>query len=161
MLRKTALTAVVGVAATLAAVPVAWATPPTITPVPFTTATGRFCPGFDVTVSEATNKEKAITFSSGATIITGAFAAELTNLSNDKTVLVKASGPVFISSTGTSVTLRGQTLLFGEAGFFGPGAPPTLQLVSGVVALTIGPGGVTNKAVTGVVDDLCPVLADP
>src|SRR5919197_3580806 len=138
MVRKALLAQVLGLALALITAPVASASPPTITPLAFTSATGRFCPSFDVTISAVTNMEKAITFSGGATIITGAFAVELTNLSNNKSIEIKASGPVFISSTGTAATLRGQSLLIGEAGFFGAGAPPTLQFVSGVVALTLG-----------------------
>jgi hypothetical protein len=58
--------------------------------------------------------------------------------------------------------LRGNSLLLGEAGDFGPGSPPTLQLVSGVVTLTFGPdGAITNVTRVGQTTDLCPILADP
>jgi hypothetical protein len=82
-------------------------------------------------------KEKAITFSTGATIITGHFVDEVTNLSNGKTIRVNASGPGFFAADGSTLTLRGRSLLFGEAGFFGAESPPTLTLASGETVIPL------------------------
>jgi len=147
------------VALTLSLVGVASADPPSRSFVPASPASGRFCADFDVLVTPVINKEYAITFSSGATIITGRFGAQLTNLANEKTIEVNASGPVFVSADGATITLRGNSLLFGEAGFFGPGSPPTLQLVSGVVTISFSSEGITGVSKTGKVRDLCAELA--
>jgi hypothetical protein len=145
----------------LLSVPVASAARPTIEPAPFEPLSGRFCPDFDVLVSAVVNKGKAITFSNGATIVHGRLVADVTNLSNNKTIRINVSGPAFISSDGSQVRVRGRTLLVGEAGFFGAGAPPTLTLLSGRGLITVGPEGPTGLSVTGRTKDLCPVLADP
>ena len=163
MVRIRLLVAALTLAAALFCVPSASAAPPTITPVPSESASGRFCPDFDVLLTVVANKEKAITFSSGATIITGRNVIELTNLSTGKTIRLNTSGPGFISADQSTLTLRGRGLLFGEAGFFGPGAPPTLTLVSGVAVITLdAQGNPTGLSVgPGHTEDLCPVLADP
>jgi hypothetical protein len=143
-------------------VPVALADPPTRTFVPSPTFSGSFCPAFDVQVTAIVNREYAISFSNGATIITGHFVEELTNLTTGKTIQVNASGPLFVTADGSTVTLRGRTLLFGEAGDFGPGSPPTTTLLSGVAVITLGPDGtVTSLTTTGHSEDLCATLADP
>jgi hypothetical protein len=134
---------------------------PTIQPAPFEPLSGRFCPGFDVLITAVANKGKAITFSNGATIVHGRLVADVTNLSNNKTIRINVSGPVFISADGSTVTVRGRSLLVGEAGFFGAGAPPTLILVSGQGVINVGPAGPTSLTLTGANKDLCPVLADP
>ena len=144
---------------TLSVVGVASADPPSRDFVPASPASGRFCADFDVLVNPVQNNEYAIAFSGGATIITGRYVAQLTNLENDKTIEVNASGPVFVSADGSAITLRGNSLLFGEAGFFGPGSTATLQLVSGVVTVTASSGGVTGVTKTGRIRDLCAELA--
>jgi hypothetical protein len=140
----------------LISVQVASADPPTRSPAPSPPVSGRFCPGFGVLVNPVINSEYAITFSNGATTVTGRFVVDLT--ANGKTIQVNASGPVFFSPDGSTVTLRGNTLVFGAAGDFGPGSPPTLRLVSGVVVVTVGSGGVTGLSVTGNNTDLCSLL---
>ena len=142
--------------------PSALAVPPTISPAPAESLIGRFCPDFNVLVNPVINKEKAITFSSGATIISGHFVDEVTNLSNDKTIRVNASGPGFFAADGSSVIIRGRALLVGEAGFFGPGSPPTLTLATGQVVIPLDEEGApTGLSVTGQTTDLCAILADP
>lgn len=47
------------------------------------------------------NNEYAKTFSSGATLVTGKFKGELTNLASGKTVPINISGPVSSRLTGT------------------------------------------------------------
>ena len=147
------------VALMLSLVGVASADPPTRSFVPAPPASGRFCTDFDVLVEAVENNEYATTFSSGATIITGRLVEELTNLANDTTIRINASGPVFVSEDGATVTLRGNTMLFGEAGDFGLGSPPTLQLVSGVVTVSLSSEGITGVSKTGKVRDLCAELA--
>jgi hypothetical protein len=152
--RALALIGLVGLMLSL--VGVASADPPSRDFVPASPASGRFCADFDVLVTPVINNEYAMTFSSGATIITGRYRAQLTNLGNENTIEVNASGPIFFSADGTTVTLRGNTLLFGEAGFFGPGSLPTLQLVSGVVTVSLSTGAASKN---GHIRDLCAELA--
>ena len=151
--------ALAGVAAMI--VPAAAADPPIRFPLPTPPdITGAYCADVDVTVHVTSNKEVATIFSNGAAIITGTFKVELTG--NGKTVSANASGPVFYSSDGTTQVLRGNSLVFGEAGDLGPGSPPTLELDSGTVVITYASdGSVTNVTRTGNVRDLCAVLADP
>lgn len=152
--------ALAGVAAMV--VPAATADPPTRVPLPLGDITGAFCPNFDVLVHAQDNKEVATIFSNGAVIVTGTFKVQLTNLSNQKTISVNASGPVFVSSDGNTQVLRGNSLIIGEAGDLGAGSPPTLQLASGVVTIVYGSdGSVTSITETGNTTDLCAVLADP
>ena len=151
------------VAATAALiVPAATAVPPVRVPLPLPDITGAFCPGFDVLLHADQNKEVATIFSNGAVIVTGTFKIQATNTSNHKTIDVNASGPVFVTSDGSTQVLRGNSLIIGEAGDLGPGSPPTLQLVSGVVTITSGPdGAVTGVTQIGHTTDLCAILADP
>jgi hypothetical protein len=151
--------ALAGVAAMI--VPAATADPPIRFPLPAPPEiTGAYCSGFDVTLHVAANKEVATIFSNGSAIITGTFKADITG--NGKTISVNASGPVFFTSDGSTQVLRGNSLVFGEAGDLGPGSPATLQLVSGVVTITYAPGGsVTSVTRTGETRDLCAILADP
>lgn len=162
MVPKHLLSALAVSALALVCAPAASAARPTITPVPAEPETGRFCPDVDVFINPIINKEKAITFSTGATIITGHFVDEVTNLSNGKTIRVNASGPGFFPADGSSVILRGRSLLFGEAGFFGAGSPATLTLASGRTVIPLdAQGNPTGLSITGHAVDLCPVLADP
>ena len=149
--------ALAGVAAMI--IPTAAADPPIRFPLPSSDFTGAYCADFDVTIHITANKEVATVFSNGAAIVTGTFKVELTG--NGKTISVNASGPVFFSSDGTTAVLRGNSLVFGEAGDLGPGSPPTLQLVSGVVTLTAADGSITGVTRTGETRDLCAILADP
>ena len=151
------------VAATAALiVPAATAVPPVRVPLPLPDITGAFCPGFDVLLHADQNKEVATIFSNGAVIVTGTFKIQATNMSNHKTIDVNASGPVFVTSDGNTQVLRGNSLIIGEAGDLGPGSPPTLQLVSGVVTITSGPdGAVTGVTQIGHTTDLGAILADP
>jgi hypothetical protein len=50
---------------------------------------------------------------------------------------VNASGPGFFAADGSTLTLRGRSLLFGEAGFFGAESPPTLTLASGETVIPL------------------------
>jgi hypothetical protein len=162
MVRKHLPSALAIAALVLLWAPPASAVPPTISPAPAESATGRFCPDFDVLINPVINNEKAITFSTGATIITGHLVDEVTNLSNDKTIQVNASGPGFFAADGSSLIIRGGALLFGEAGFFGPESPPTLTLTSGQTVIFLDEqGNPTSLSITGHATDLCAVLADP
>jgi hypothetical protein len=64
------------------------------------------CPDFDVLVHVLVNKEQAITFSSGATIIIGQLKVELTNLETDETVAANISAPSSSRPTGTRPSCR-------------------------------------------------------
>jgi hypothetical protein len=142
----------------LMSVPVASADKPVIEPAPSADSSGGFCPDFDVLVHPVGDKGKAITFSSGATIISGQLMVELTNLETGKTVAVNISGPVFVSADGSTVTLSGRSLLFGEAGFFGPG--PLLLLTSGPTVVPVdSDGNPLGYSTSGRTVDMCRVLA--
>jgi hypothetical protein len=143
-------------------VPSASADPPTRVPAPFTDLSGPWCPGFDVNWHAVTNNEVATFFSDGRVIVTGTFKIDVTNMSSGKTVTVNASGPVFVSSDGNTVVLRGNTLLGYSAGEVGPGSAPFTQLVSGVVTVKYAAdGSVASLTRTGHVTDLCAALAAP
>lgn len=157
MVRRFLSTAAVCGATALSLAGVASADPPTRSPAPAGPVSGRFCPGFDVLLTPVIDAEYTITFSSGATIEAGRFVVQLTNLATQKTIEVNASGPVFFSSDASAITLRGNSLFFGEAGFFGPGSPPTLQLVSGTSVVSTSDLSITQR--TGHVQDLCSQLA--
>jgi hypothetical protein len=122
--------------------------------------TGSFCSDFDVLIHVLVNKEQAITFSSGATIIIGQLKVELTNLETDKTVAVNISGPFFVSADGNTTTLSGRSLQFGEPGDFGPGSPAILWVTSGPFVVTSdSEGNVTGFTTSGHVIDMCQVLS--
>jgi hypothetical protein len=89
-------------------------------------------------------------------IIAGRFIAEAINLETDESVTVNVSGPVFFDASGDVVTLRGNSLLFGEAGDFGPGIPATLVVSPGVATFRAGVPGYTLQ---GFSRDLCAELA--
>jgi hypothetical protein len=107
------------------------------------------------------NKEFITIFSDGGALITGTFKAEVENLETGETIAVNASGPGKITPDGSVLRGTGRWLLFGEAGFFGPGAPPEVTLVSGqFVAFTDAAGNVTSTTRQGHIEDLCAALAD-
>jgi hypothetical protein len=158
-MRRTTRVFALAVVLSLVAVPAATADKPVFEPVTNPPLTGNFCPGFAVTIT-ATSKETAKTFSSGATIVTGSYRAGIENLTSGQTVDVNASGPVFFSADGSTVTLRGRTLLFGEAGDLGAGSPPQVLEVSGVVTVTLDSAGQLVSITTrGAVRDICAELA--
>jgi len=137
--------------------PVASAEKPIKEPAPSpTTFTGQFCKDFMVQLNIVVNKEQMKTFENGRVIISGRLVIEAINLETEESITVNVSGPVFIDDSGEIVILRGRTLLFGEAGDFGPGTPATLVVVSGTVTLRAGVPGYTVKGHTR---DLCSELA--
>ena len=60
----------------------------------------------------------------GTTVITGRLVLQVTNLSTGKSVVVNASGPAFLSADGAQLTLRGNSLIVGQADDFYPRAAP-------------------------------------
>ena len=82
---------------------------------------------------------------------------EAVNLETGKSVTVNVSGPVFIGSGGDPFILRGNSLLFAEAGDFGPGASATLVVTSGTVATLRA--GVPGYTLEGRSRNLCAELA--
>jgi hypothetical protein len=138
-------------------VPVASADKPTKEPAPGpSTFTGQFCADFMVQVNILVNDEFAITFGDGHAIVAGRFIAEAINLETGESVTVNVSGPVFFDASGDVTTLRGNSLLFGEAGDFGPGIPATLVVTSGVATFRTG---VPGYVLQGHSRDLCAALA--
>ena len=138
-------------------VPVAAADKPIKEPAPSpSTFTGQFCADFMVQVNILVNDEFAISFGDGRVIFAGRFIAEAINLETDESVIVNVSGPVFIDASGDVFTLRGNSLLFGEAGDFGPGTSATLVVASGTATFRSGVPGYT---VQGLSRDLCAELA--
>ena len=148
------------VAATLALavfVPVASAEKPIKEPAPAPDMfTGQFCADFMVQLNVLVTENFAITFANGREFIGGRLIVEAVNLETGTSVTVNVSGPVFIGSGGDPFILRGNSLLFAEAGDFGPGAPATLVVTSGTVTFLAGAPGYTLQ---GRSRNLCSELA--
>ena len=151
-------TALVGVA--LAASPLASADRPIRVQVPATDATGQYCEDFPVLIHPTRNNEFATIFSSGAVLVTGALRVEVTNLDTGETIELNIPGPGFFSPDGSTVIGTGPWLLFGEAGFLGPGSPAGVVFVSGRFVLTFDDQGtVTGFTMQGQIQDICAALA--
>ena len=159
MIRKFLIATALGLLAFAGFASAALAEPPTKEPAPAEDLTGPFCEDFQVLVHPIANKELTLTFSDGRVQFAGQLKLEVTNVETGKTITVNASGPGLFSSDGSILTLRGATLLAGEAGFFGPGSQARLSLVGGVVVIDLATGAVLSE--TGHSTDLCPILADP
>jgi hypothetical protein len=132
---------------------------PTKEPVPFEDVSGQFCDDFAVLIHAVENKGFLLTFSDGRAVGAGQLKFELTNLESGKTIVVNASGPIFLSADGATVTARGATLLFAEPGDLGPGSDPELTLGGGKIVIDLATGLPLSQ--TGHRTDLCPILADP
>jgi hypothetical protein len=104
-------------------------------PVEFPDVQGQFCEGFEVLIHAIENKEVLTIHPDGRQHLSGTFIVELTNLVTNETIVVNASGPLNITPEGNTLIGLGRGLLFGEAGFFGPGSPAELSLHSGQVIL--------------------------
>jgi hypothetical protein len=152
-------TALVVLASAAGLATVAAAEKPIKEPVPagdFIVPAGEACEDFSVLIHPTVNKEFQLTFGSGVALFAGQLKIEVTNLDSDKTIRLNASGPGSFSSDGTTVTLRGATLLFGTFPF---GGEPRLSLVGGVVKVDLATNAILSER--GHSRDLCPILADP
>jgi hypothetical protein len=162
MIRKPLIAAVAATCALASGATLAAAEKPSIEPVENSDLVGRFCEGEDFQVLvhplESSNAFQ-ITFSDGGTIFAGKLKLRVTNLETGKTITFNASGPAFVPSDGTTITLRGATLLVGEAGFFGPGSEARLTLGGGPIVVDLVTGAILSEK--GHSTDLCPILADP
>jgi hypothetical protein len=138
-------------------VPVALAEKPIKEPAPAPDMfTGQFCGDFMVQLNVLVSENFAIIFANGREFIGGRLIVEAVNLETGTSVTVNVSGPVFIGSGGDPFILRGNSLLFAEAGDFGPGAPATLVVTSGTVTFLAGAPGYTLQ---GRSRNLCSELA--
>ena len=156
MRRLLLLAAAASIAAALVA-PAATAEKPIREPVPGDdfTLPASIC-GFEVAVEVLTNKEQAITFSNGLTIVTGVLKVRVTNLANtSKSLTLNISGPGLFTSDGIRGT--GSWLLFFLPGELGPGAPGVLLNVKGSFRLEFGET-FTLTDVRGTSLDLCQAL---
>jgi hypothetical protein len=138
------------------AVPVAAADKPVIEPLPAEdfTIPASIC-GFEVMVEILTNKSKAITFSDGRTMITGALSARLTNLDDQtRSIVLNIPGPETFDESGV-LTATGPWLWFFEAGDLGEGSPPILTYTTGRVRID----DTGFHLLAGRQIDLCPLLA--
>jgi hypothetical protein len=154
---------VVGVATALGAI-VYWSEPvradkPEREPAPFPDTIGQFCDDFEVLIHAIVNRETFTVFMDGRVHLAGTFKAELTNLETNKTIEVNASGPLTITADGATLVGVGRGLLFGEAGFFGPGAPAELSLNSGQIVFSAVDLSILSRV--GHAEDLCEELAAP
>jgi hypothetical protein len=134
---------------------------PTRTPLPASDVTLSGICSFDVAVHFLVNKEHAITFSDGSTIIQGALKVRLTNLSNQKSINLNAPGPFKIASDGT-FKATGPFIFFWPPGAQGPGTPGALLYTTGRATGQLEPGGgfpVSFTHDTGTTTDLCAVLS--
>ena len=153
-----AATVLVGVA--FAAAPLASADRPIRVQVPAGDSTGQFCEDFPVLVHPTRNNEFATIFSSGAVLVTGALRVEVTNLDTGETIELNIPGPGFFSPDGSTLIGTGPWLLFGEAGFLGPGSPAGVLFVTGRFVLTFDEqGNVTGYSAQGHSEDICTALA--
>jgi hypothetical protein len=132
---------------------------PVRVPAPFPDTVGRFCADFPVLIHAIVNREYFTFFNDGRGLLTGSFVAEVTNLTTNRTITVNAPGPFTITADGSTFVGRGPGLLFGEAGFFGSGAPPRLNAVSGQIIFNASDFAILS--IQGTVEDLCPELATP
>ena len=136
-------------------VPVAAASRPDIEPVPAEdfTLPADIC-GFEVGVDILANKEKAITFSDGSTMVTGALKMRLTNLGDPtRSIVLNIPGPGRFSESGLKAT--GPWLFFFFPGDLGEGSPAILAYTTGRVR--IDDAGFHQLG--GTRTDLCPLLA--
>ena len=124
---------------------------------PFPDMMGQYCTGFPVLLHAITNKDSIITFSDGRIHIAGHIVLTATNVLTEKTIIVNATGPAAITADGTTIRLQGRMLLFGEAGFFGPGSPPELSALEGLTIVDLTTGTILQRARNST--DLCPLLA--
>ncbi len=146
--------------ATVALAAPASAAPPTREPLPAEPITAEFCAGTQVSITTTVNREMFTTFSDGRGLITGTYKAVVTNLETGESIPINASGPIFFPVEGSSIILRGRSLLFFEAGERGPGSPPALFVTSGVTTATFDDEGALATLTTrGKVRDLCAELA--
>jgi hypothetical protein len=138
----------------LSLAPLAGATAPVREFVPASDFTISGSCSFDVAVHVVANKEYALTFSNGATLITGALKATLTNASDpSKSITLNIPGPGLytVSGDGTlTIDARGPWL------FFYPG---TLVYTAGHVTFTAGAAGFSLEQLGGTSSNLCSVLA--
>ena len=132
----------------------AGASPPTreFVPAPDFTISGS-CP-FDVRAHVVANNEYGITFANGATLVTGALKATLTNLSSpSESITLNIPGPGLFTAT-TDGGLRIDTA--GPWLFFYPGV---LLYATGRSIFTVSPSGVVALIRQGGTStDLCTVL---
>ena len=150
--------ALVGVA--FAVAPLASADRPIRVEVPAGDSSGQFCEDFPVLIHPTRNNEFATIFSSGATLVTGALRAEATNLVTGETIEYNIPGPGFFTPDGSTLIGTGPWLLWGEAGFLGPGSPAGVIFVSGRFVLTFDDqGNITGYSARGHSEDVCAALA--
>ena len=141
-------------AALFVLVPTAGAEPPTREFIPAADFTITGSCSFDVGVHVVANKEYGITFANGATLVTGALKATLTNLSDpSKSITLNVPGPGLSTATSDGLTIdaRGPWLFFFE---------DVLLYSTGHSTLTVSASGVLSLSQQGGTStDLCAVLA--
>ena len=136
-------------------VPVAAASRPVIEPLPAEdfALPADIC-GFEVAVDILANKEKAIMFSDGRTMVTGALKVRLTNLDDPtRSIALNIPGPGTFDESGLTAT--GPWLFFFFPGDLGEGSPAMLAYTTGRVR--IDDAGFHQLG--GTRTDLCPLLA--
>jgi hypothetical protein len=102
---------------------------------------------FDVQGTLLADHEFGMTFSNGATIITGQLIYKLTNETTGKSIVVNISGPGFFTDTAV---LTGSSLLYGFP------ATPGLFLTRGPVTF---PGDGSFSTTSAATVDLCAALS--
>ena len=153
---STALSSLAGLVVVAAiVVPVAAASGPDIEPVPAEdfTLPADIC-GFEVAVDILANKEKAIVFGDGRTMITGTLKVRLTNLDDPtRSIVLNIPGPGRFDESGLTAT--GPWLFFFLPGDLGEGSPAILAYTTGRVRID----DAGFHQVGGTRTDLCPLLA--
>ena len=154
-MRKILICAMCSVLFALVLVPLAGAGKPTREFIPASDFTISGSCAFDVGVHVVGNKEYGITFSDGATLVTGALKVQLTNLADQsKSIGLNIPGPGLFTATaggGLRIDARGPWLVF---------APGMLLYVTGHTTLGTSPTGEFSvEQRGGTSTNLCSVLA--
>jgi hypothetical protein len=155
-MRKTISSLVALMLVAAISVPVAAADKPVIEPVPAEdfTIPASIC-GFEVMAEILTNKEKAIMFSDGRTMVTGALKVGLTNLDDPtRSIVLNIPGPGAFDVSG-ALTATGPWLFFFAPGDLGEGSAPLLAYTTGRVLVD----DTGFHLLAGKQTNLCPVLA--
>jgi hypothetical protein len=153
---STALSSLAGLVVVAAiVVPIAAASGPDIEPLPADdfTLPADIC-GFEVAVDILANKEKAIVFGDGRTMITGTLKVRLTNLDDPTgSIVLNIPGPGRFNESGLTAT--GPWLFFFLPGELGEGSPAILAYTTGRVRID----DTGFHQLGGTRTDLCPLLA--
>ena len=122
---------------------------------------GVACP-FAVAVDQLRINERITILSNGRVFLTGNSVQRITNLDNEKSVVVNASGPFTLTEANGVVTFiaRGRNIFTFFQDQLGPGSPPAILVTTGLAIYTQSESGITFSHDVGTTENLCLTLAD-